>query len=96
MLFIFAVSLGVILAAFLVSYVCPSILEKHVDGGDDSTTQQSAFNMMSKMVKLLPPHVAKVFKSVNLFKTLINTLFLDAGYYIVLSVSYQMLPLAWS
>lgn len=96
MLFVFAVSLGVILSVFLVSYMHPSILEKHVDGGDDSSIQQNDFSLLSKMVKLLPPHVAKVLKSVNLFKTLINTLFLDAGYYIVISVSYQLLPLAWS
>lgn len=96
MLFVFAVSLGVILMMFFASYVAPSVLGEDVEGAGASAMQQNESSIVNKVFKLLPPHVTKVLRSVNLFKTLVNTLFLDAGYYIVISVSYQLLPLAWS
>lgn len=94
MILVFIASISVMLAVFVGSLVVPRVLAGSVD--ENSTLSQFGNgNLLQKVIKMLPPNILTVFQGFDLLKTVVNTVFLDAGFYIVIMVTYQLLPLAY-
>jgi len=92
MVLIAATSMTVILLWFCCSYIAPSIFIG--SECDLALAQQNDGNIMTKVIKMLPPKITSLFYSIDLAKSMINSIFLDAGFYIIIMVVYQLLPLA--
>lgn len=92
MLLVFASSLGTMLAAFVFSCAVPQILAGSID---DKISNQKDNDLLQKVIKMLPPKILSVYRGLDVLKLVMNTIFLDAGFYIVVLVTYQLLPLAY-
>lgn len=92
MLLVFAASLGSILAVFVSSFVVPQILKGSID---NIQAQQKDGDLFQKVIKMLPPKLLSLYRGIDVLKLVMNTIFLDAGFYIVVLVVYQLLPLAY-
>jgi len=92
MLLVFAVSLGTILAVFVSSFVVPQILKNSID---NIQAQQKDGDLLQKAIRMLPPKLLSLYRGIDLLKLIMNTIFLDAGFYIVVLVIYQLVPLAY-
>ena len=92
MALIAATSMAVILVWFCCSYMAPCIFIG--SECDMALAQQNDGNILGKVIKMLPPKITSLFRSIDLTKSMINSIFLDAGFYIIIMVVYQLLPLA--
>lgn len=91
---VFAASLGMMIAVFVFSLLIPQILTGCVDGTSSFAPEKEG-DLLQKVIRMLPANILAVLKGLDLFKTIVNTMFLDAGLYIVVLVTYQLLPLAY-
>ena len=92
MLLVFAASLSMMLAVFFSSIVAPSIL---ADSIDTIASQQKDGGLLQKAFNMLPPNILTICRGLEVLRLVVNTLFLDAGLYIVVLVTYQLFPLAY-
>lgn len=92
MLLVFAASLSMMLAVFFSSIVAPSILASSTD---KSASQQKDGGLLQKAFNMLPPNILTICRGLEVLRLVVNTLFLDAGLYVVVLVTYQLFPLAY-
>lgn len=92
MLLVFAASLGTMLVVFVSSCILPQILAGSVDNTKSNHKDNELFQ---RAIKMLPPKIVAVYRGLDVLKLVMNTIFLDAGFYIVILVTYQLLPLAY-
>jgi len=79
---------------FLASYVFPRILVKHLGGEDDVGSDGGPAAMVKKMMStMLPANLRTAFHSVNLLRTMLNAVFMDASCYLVIMITYQLVVL---
>lgn len=92
MLLVFAASLSMMLAVFFSSIVAPSILAGSIE---KSASQLKDGGLLQKALNMLPPNILTICRGLEVLRLVVNTLFLDAGLYIVILVTYQLFPLAY-
>lgn len=85
MMIVFALSLS------LITFFFVFLLILRIEG-DSSQYNESGKTIFHRIISMLPKHISNLLFSLDIVKTIMNALFLDAGLFIIVAVSYHAIP----